>query len=35
MNLDDLLCVGAVEGILLSSTVNRNARAIPGEASLN
>ncbi|MGC6455504.1 MAG: AIR synthase-related protein [Coraliomargaritaceae bacterium] len=32
MNLDDLLCVGAVEGILLSSTVNRNARAIPGEA---
>lgn len=32
MNLDDLLCVGAVKGILLSSTVNRNARAVPGEA---
>lgn len=32
MNLDDLLCVGAVEGILLSSTVNRNARALTGEA---
>jgi phosphoribosylformylglycinamidine cyclo-ligase len=32
MNLDDLLCVGATEGILFSNTVNRNARAIPGEA---
>ena len=32
MNIDDLLCVGAVDGILLSSTVNRNARAITGEA---
>ncbi|MGB1127170.1 MAG: AIR synthase-related protein [Opitutales bacterium] len=32
MNMDDLLCVGAVDGILISSTVNRNARAIPGEA---
>ena len=32
MNIDDLLCVGAVDGILLSSTVNRNARALPGEA---
>ncbi|MGK0309279.1 MAG: phosphoribosylformylglycinamidine cyclo-ligase [Lentimonas sp.] len=32
MNIDDLLCVGAIDGILLSSTVNRNARAIPGEA---
>lgn len=32
MNIDDLLCVGAVDGILLSSTVNRNARAVPGEA---
>ena len=31
MNIDDLLCVGAVDGILISSTVNRNARAIPGE----
>jgi phosphoribosylformylglycinamidine cyclo-ligase len=32
MNIDDLLCVGAINGILISSTVNRNARAIPGEA---
>jgi phosphoribosylformylglycinamidine cyclo-ligase len=32
MNLDDLLCVGATEGILFSNTVNRNARAVPGEA---
>jgi phosphoribosylformylglycinamidine cyclo-ligase len=32
MNIDDLLCVGAIEGILLSSTINRNARAVPGEA---
>lgn len=32
MNIDDLLCVGATDGILISSTVNRNARAIPAEA---
>ena len=32
MNIDDLLCVGAIDGILISSTVNRNARAITGEA---
>lgn len=32
MNIDDLLCVGAISGILISSTVNRNARAVPGEA---
>lgn len=32
MNIDDLLCVGAIDGILISSTVNRNARAIPAEA---
>ncbi|MEM8867025.1 MAG: AIR synthase-related protein [Verrucomicrobiota bacterium] len=32
MNIDDLLCIGAIDGILISSTVNRNARAIPGEA---
>jgi phosphoribosylformylglycinamidine cyclo-ligase len=32
MNIDDLLCVGATDGILISSTVNRNARAVPGEA---
>ena len=31
MNLDDLLCIGAVDGILISSTINRNARSIPGE----
>lgn len=31
MNLDDLLCVGATEGILLSSTIGRNRRLIPGE----
>jgi len=31
MNLDDLLCVGATEGILLSSTIGRNKRLIPGE----
>lgn len=37
MNLDDLLCVGAVpgtveaNGILLSSTIGRNKRLIPGE----
>lgn len=32
MNIDDLLCVGATERILLSNTVNRNARNFPGEA---
>lgn len=31
MNLDDLICVGAVDGILLSSTIGRNKRLIPGE----
>jgi phosphoribosylformylglycinamidine cyclo-ligase len=31
MNTDDLLCVGAVSGILLSSTIGRNKRLIPGE----
>ncbi|MBK8498135.1 MAG: phosphoribosylformylglycinamidine cyclo-ligase [Flavobacteriales bacterium] len=31
MNLDDLLCVGATDGILLSSTLGRNKRLIPGE----
>ena len=31
MNLDDLLCVGAVSNILLSSTIGRNKRIIPGE----
>ncbi|MDO4217997.1 MAG: AIR synthase related protein [Bacteroidales bacterium] len=31
MNLDDLLCVGAVDNILLSSTIGRNKNLIPGE----
>ncbi len=31
MNLDDLLCVGVTDGILLSSTIGRNRRLIPGE----
>ena len=31
MNLDDLICVGATNGILLSSTIGRNKRLIPGE----
>ncbi len=31
MNLDDLLCVGAVDNILLSSTIGRNKRLVPGE----
>ena len=30
MNLDDLLCVGITGRILLSSTINRNAKRIPG-----
>lgn len=31
MNTDDLLCVGAVSGIVLSSTIGRNKQRIPGE----
>lgn len=31
MNIDDLLCVGAVDNILLSSTIGRNRNLIPGE----
>lgn len=31
MNIDDLLCVGAIENILLSSTIGRNKNLIPGE----
>lgn len=30
MNLDDLLCVGVTDGILLSSTIGRNKRLVPG-----
>ena len=31
MNIDDLLCVGAVDQIMLSSTIGRNKNLIPGE----
>ena len=31
MNTDDLLCVGATDGILVSSTIGRNKMLIPGE----
>ena len=31
MNIDDLLCVGATDNILLSSTIGRNKNIIPGE----
>ncbi len=31
MNIDDLLCVGAYDNILLSSTIGRNKNLIPGE----
>lgn len=31
MNIDDLLCVGATDDILLSSTIGRNKNLIPGE----
>ena len=31
MNLDDLLCIGATDNILLSSTIGRNKKLIPGE----
>ncbi len=31
MNLDDLLCAGAVDNILISSTIGRNKNKIPGE----
>lgn len=31
MNLDDLICVGATNNILLSSTIGRNKNLIPGE----
>jgi len=31
MNIDDLLCVGATENILLSSTIGRNKNLIPSE----
>ena len=31
MNTDDLLCVGAVDNILVSSTIGRNKMLVPGE----
>lgn len=31
MNMDDLLCVGATDNILLSSTIGRNKQLLPGE----
>ena len=31
MNLDDLICVGATDNILLSSTIGRNKNLVPGE----
>lgn len=31
MNIDDLICVGAIDNILLSSTIGRNKSLIPGE----
>ncbi len=31
MNTDDLLCVGAIDNILISSTIGRNKNKIPGE----
>ena len=31
MNIDDLLCVGAANNIMLSSTIGRNKNLIPGE----
>lgn len=31
MNIDDLICVGAVDNIMLSSTIGRNKNLIPGE----
>ncbi len=31
MNLDDLLCVGVTDNILLSSTIGRNKNKVPGE----
>ena len=31
MNIDDLICVGATENIVVSSTIGRNKKLIPGE----
>ena len=31
MNLDDMVCVGAINNLILSSTIGRNKNLIPGE----
>ena len=31
MNIDDLLCIGVTGNTIISSTINRNAKSIPGE----
>ena len=31
MNIDDLICVGAIDNIIVSSTIGRNKKLIPGE----
>lgn len=31
MNIDDLLCVGAIDNILISTTIGRNKNLVPGE----
>lgn len=31
MNIDDLLCIGATDNIMLSSTIGRNKNLVPGE----
>ena len=31
MNIDDLLCIGVTGNAIISSTINRNAKSIPGE----
>jgi phosphoribosylformylglycinamidine cyclo-ligase len=35
MNIDDLLCVGATDNILMSSTIGRNKLVIPGDVLMN
>ena len=35
MNIDDLICVGAIKNIVVSSTIGRNKKLIPGEIIKN
>ena len=35
MNLDDVACVGAIDNIVISSTIGRNKNKIPGEVISN